>query len=197
MANIKKIRDTITAKEFNHLINYLQSDTTIRASRKERLNKIFNLLHLFGLRVNETTQLTNNMLIELLEQSQLKIVAHKQKKEKVIYLTKKGKKAIQSIFTELEPNNDYIFTSERGNKNQPLQPNSVIRDLNSYLSVVFPNKAISSHSFRKSLCSSLLNDYNIAPTTVQQIMGHSSIQSTFIYSSVSDQNIMNSLELIR
>ncbi len=197
MANIKKIRDTITAKEFKHLINYLQADTTIRASRKDRLNKMFHLLWEFGLRCNETIQLTQNMLIELLEQSQLKIVAHKQKKEKVIYLTKKGKKIIQSLFTDLEPNDNYIFTSERGSKNQPLQPNSVIRDLNSYLSVVFQNKAISSHSFRKSLCSSLLNDYNIAPTIVQQIIGHSSIQSTFIYSSVSDQNIMNSLELVR
>ena len=197
MTNIKKIRDTIKASEWKHLCNYLQADTTIRASRKDRLNKIFNLLHLFGLRVNETTQITNNILIELLEQGQVKITAHKQKKEKVIYLTKKGKKNIQSLFTDLEPNDNFIFTSERGSKNQPLQPNSVIRDLNSYLSVVFPNKAISSHSFRKSLCSSLLNDYNISPTTVQQIMGHSSIQSTFIYSQVSDQNIMNSLELIR
>ena len=113
----------------------------------------------------------------------------------MIYFTKKGKKIIEEIFKNLVPNDDYIFTSERGN--QPLQPNSVIRDINSYLSVVFQNKAISSHSFRKSLCSSLLNDFNIAPTIVQQIMGHSSIQSTFIYSSVSDQNIMNSLELVR
>ena len=197
MANIKKIRDTITAKEFQHLINYLEADTTIRASRKDRLNKMFHLLWEFGLRVNECVQITPSMLIKLLEQSQLKIVAHKQKREKVIYLTKKGRKIIQSIFTDLEPSDNFIFVSERGSKNQPLQPNSVIRDLNSYLSVVFQNKKVSSHSFRKSLCSSLLNDYNIAPTTVQQIMGHSSIQSTFIYSQVSDQNIMNSLELVR
>jgi len=195
MAKIKKIRDTITDKEFKHLINYLAADTTIRASRKDRLNKMFHMLHLFGLRVNETSQLTQNMLIELLERKQVKIIAHKQKKEKVIYLTKRGKKIIQSLFIHLVPNDNFIFTNERGN--QPLQPNSVIRDLNSYLSVVFPNKSISSHSFRKSLCSSLLNDFNIAPTVVRQIMGHSSIQSTFIYSSVSDTNIMNSLELIR
>ena len=82
MAKIKKIRDTITDKEFKHLINYLAADTAIRPGRKDRLNKMFHLLHLFGLRVNEVTQITNNTLIELVKQGQVKITAHKQKKKK-------------------------------------------------------------------------------------------------------------------
>ncbi len=197
MANIKKIRDNITTKEFKHLMNYLKADENIRASRKDRLLKMFQLLHLVGVRVNEATQLTGNMLFELLEQGQIKITAHKQKKEKIIYLTSKGKKTIQSVFTDLEANDDFIFIGERGSKNRPMEPNSVIRDINSYLKKVFPNKAISSHSFRASLISELMNDKNISPKVIQQLVGHSSIQSTFMYSKVTDQNIMNSLELVR
>lgn len=192
---ITKIRDNILPSEYRHLQNYLQADTTIRASRKDRLSKMFLFLHQFCIRVNEITQITNNMLIELLEQSQLKIVAHKQTKEKIIYLTKRGKKLIQAAFPNIEPNDDYIFRTERHNK--PLTQPSVIRDINSYLKSVFPNKNILSHSFRSSIISELLNDKNISPSVVQQMAGHSSISTTFLYSKVTDQNIMNSLELVR
>jgi len=195
--NIKKIRDNISSKEFQHLINYLTADTSISQNRKERLIKVFHLIHIFGIRVNEASQITNNKLLELIANGSTKIIAHKQKKEKIIYATKSAIKTIKKVFNPIEANDNYLLVSERGSKRTPLNPNSMIRDINSYLKKVFPNKNITSHSFRASLISELINDKNISPKIVQQLIGHSDIQTTFRYAKVSEQNIINSLELVR
>ena len=195
--NIKKIRDNISSKEFNHLLNYLTADTSISSARKNRLIKVFHLIHIFGIRVNEASQITNNKLLELISTGSTKIIAHKQKKEKIIYATKKAIATIKKVFNPIEPNDNFILVSERGSKKTPLNPNSMIRDINSYLKKVFPNKNITSHSFRASLISELINDKNISAKIVQQLIGHSDIQTTFRYAIVSEQNIMNSLELVR
>ena len=99
--NIKKIRDNISSKEFNHLLNYLTADTSISKNRKNRLIKVFHLIHIFGIRVNEASQITNNKLLELIANGSTKIIAHKQKKEKIIYATKSAIKTIKKVFNPI------------------------------------------------------------------------------------------------
>jgi len=194
---ITLIRDNITKSGFNHLVAYTKSDTTISAPRRDRLIKVFHLIYIFGIRVNEVNQITTNKLSELVKNGSTKIIAHKQKKEKNIFATKKAISTIKKVFNLDNINDEYIFVSERGSKRTPLNPNSMIRDINSYLKKVFPNKNITSHSFRASLISELINDKNISPKVVQELIGHSDVKTTFRYAKVSQQNIMNSLELVR
>jgi len=192
---IAKIKDNISKKEFQHLINYLIADISVRSIRKDRLLKLFNLLYITGLRVNETTTLTNIQIKELLEQKQTKVIAHKQKLEKVIYLTESSCKQLYKYF-EIIDNDDLIFQSERGSKRSSLSSNSVIRDINSYLKKVFPNKNITSHSFRQSLISELA-EKNINTKVIQTLIGHKSISSTYRYIKPSEEQILNSLDLVR
>jgi len=192
--SVQRIRDNITEKEFKYLIRHLQENINIRANRKDRLIKTFHLLYVTGLRVNETVQLTNNMMIELLSTNKVKVVAHKQKREKLIYLTEFGKKQLSKVFI-LEANNDYIFTSERG-KNERLAVNSVIRDVNEYLRRVFPDKKLSSHSFRASLITDLANK-NINVKTIAELVSHADTSTTYRYIRPSEQDIMKSLESVR
>jgi len=197
MKTVKRLRDNISQSEMKHLINYTNSDVSLRPLRKQRLILSFQLLHALALRANELTQITNAKMVELLEQGQTKIVAHKQKMEKVIYLTPRAKKTIKALLPNLQANNDYILVSGRGSKQTPLEPSSVLRDLNSYLSKVFPTKNITSHSFRASLVSELINDKNISVKVVQQLVGHKDISTTYLYAKVSTENIMNSLTMVR
>ena len=50
---MKRIKDNITKKDFRFLMNFLQSDESIRKVRKDRLQKIFTLLYSLGIRLNE------------------------------------------------------------------------------------------------------------------------------------------------
>ena len=72
--NITKIRDNLSSKEFQHLLNYTQSDTTISTARQNRLIKVFHLIHIFGIRVNEASQITTNKLLELINTGSTKIM---------------------------------------------------------------------------------------------------------------------------
>jgi len=196
MKKIQRIKDNITPKDFKHLINYLKADSSVRANRKDRLIKLFNILYSTGLRVNETTQLTNSKLKELLSTKQTKVIAHKQSIEKIIYITESTKKELSKLFPILEDNEDLIFTSERGSKKSPLAINSVIRDINQYLKKVFPNNNITSHSFRQTLITELA-EKNINTKVIQTLIGHKSITSTYRYIKPSQDQIVNSLDLIR
>jgi len=190
------IKDNISKDDFNHLINYLKIDDSIRASRKDRLTKIFYILYLTGIRVNETTQLTNNNLIDLLNYKELKIISHKQKNEKYIYITEQSKKMLSKVFFDLIANDDFIFVSERGNKKQPMRSNAVTLDVNSYLKKVFINKRITSHSFRQSLISDLATK-NINTKIIQSLIGHKDIKTTYRYIKPSQIDIINSLDTVR
>jgi site-specific recombinase XerD len=192
---IKKIKDNISPKEFKFLLNYTSIDSSLRSQRRDRLLKLFNLLYITGLRVNETSQFTNKKIKELIENRVTKIVAHKQKTEKFVYITEKGAKELSRYF-DIINDNDLVFTSERGSKNSPLAINSVIRDINFYLKKVFPNKNFTSHSFRQTLITELA-EKNINTKTIQTLIGHKSITSTYRYIKPSQEQILNSLDLVR
>ena len=196
MKNIKKIKDNITEKEFRFLINFINADTSIRANRRDRLIKLFHLLYYTGLRINETTSLTNRQIKELLQEKKTKIIAHKQRLEKYIFITEKSKKVLEKLFDDIIDDDNYIFTSERGNKNRPLNPNSVIRDVNSYLKQVFQSKNITSHSFRQTIITEMAA-HNINTKIIQNLIGHKSISSTYRYIRPSESDLINSLDLVR
>ncbi len=196
MKKVTRIKDNITKTEFTHLLNYIEADSTLRTNRKDRLLKVINLLYITGLRVNETTQLTNNKLLELLNTKSIKVIAHKQALEKKIFITESGVKQLKKYFVGTESNDNYLFVSERGTKRTALATNSVIRDINTYLKKVFINKNITTHSFRQSLITELAQA-NINTKIIQTLIGHKDISTTYNYIKVAEKDILTSLDLVR
>lgn len=193
---MKRIKQNITKKHFEKLMTHLKSDTDIREIRKTRLMKLFNLLYYTGIRINESTQFTNNMMLKLLEDKKLIIKAHKQKEEKYIFLTDNSRKMLKKVFKDLKDNDELIFTSERANKKSAMEISSVIRDANSYLKRVFTGEYITSHSFRQTLITDLAKS-NINTKVIQQLVHHKSISSTYRYMKFDEHDLTASLEHIR
>jgi len=193
---MKKIKDNITEEQFKLLISSLKGNDTIRVNRRDRLIKQFNLLYYLGIRVNETTQFTNNMINELLNNKKLIIKSHKQHSEKNVYLSDNGVKQLKKIFTDIPSNDNYVFTSERGTNNQ-MNPLSIVRDVNTYLKTVFgKNTRITSHSFRQTLISNM-SSKGINVKIIQNLIGHKSINTTYRYIKTSETDLLSSLELVR
>lgn len=193
---MKRIKQNITKKHFEKLMTHLKSDTDIRDIRRNRLMKLFNLLYFTGIRINESTQLTNNMMLKLIQNKKLIIKAHKQKEEKYIFLTDNGKKALNKAFKNLDESDDLIFVSERANKKSAMEISSVIRDANSYLKKVFVDEYITSHSFRQTLITDLAKS-NVNTKVIQQLVHHKSISSTYRYMKFDEYDLTASLENIR
>lgn len=193
---MKRIKQNISKEQFKRLITHLRSDINLRNTRKDRLMKMFHLLYYTGIRVNESTQLTNRMMIRLLNEKKLIIKSHKQKEEKTIYLTDTAVKELKKIFTDLTNTDDLIFVSERASKKNKLEISSVIRDINTYLKRVFENDYITSHSFRQTLITDLAKS-NINTKVIQQLVHHKSISTTYRYIKLDEKDLTNSLESVR
>jgi len=197
MKKISKIKENITEQQYKLLLSSLRGNTSMRKVRKERLLKIFVILYNLGIRVNEVSQFTNNMLNELLDNGKLIIESHKQGSEKIVYLTAKSKKEIKKIFEDIPHNNNYIFVSERGSKGNTLEPSSMIRDVNSYIKSIFgSNTRLTSHSFRQTLISNLATS-GINTKIIQNLIGHKSINTTYRYITTSEADLTSALESVR
>lgn len=197
MKKISKIKENITEQQYKLLLSSLRGNTSMRKVRKERLLKIFVILYNLGIRVNEVSQFTNNMLNELLDNGKLIIESHKQGSEKIVYLTSKSKKEIKKIFDDIPYNNNYVFVSERGSKRDTLEPSSMIRDVNSYLKSIFgSNTRLTSHSFRQTLISNLATS-GINTKIIQNLIGHKSINTTYRYITTSEADLTSALESVR
>lgn len=197
MKKISKIKENISDQQYKLILSSLRGNTSMRKVRKERLLKTFVILYNLGIRVNEVSQFTNNMLHELLDNGKLIIESHKQGSEKIVYLTQNSKKEIKKVFDEIPQNNNYVFVSERGSKKSTMEPSSMIRDVNSYLKSIFgSNTRLTSHSFRQTLISNLATS-GINTKIIQNLIGHKSINTTYRYITTSEADLTNALESVR
>lgn len=192
---MKRIKENITDKQFKVLMTHLHGDTSIRNNRKQRLTTIFNLLYYTGLRVNETTQFTDTMLSELINNKTLIVETHKTKTERVLYITDNGQKYLRKVFDDLHKTDSKLVQSERCTRE--LNTNSVTRDVNSYLKVVFgKDTRITTHSFRQTLITQL-SECGVNTKVIQTLIGHKSVNSTLRYIKPSVETVVNSLNGVR
>ena len=196
MAKISKVTELITDKDYKKIMKYIQSNISMRKTRKDRLLKIISFLRHTGIRINESAQITNIMMNKLLNEKQLIIASHKQGSEKTIYISESARKELLQIFGPLENNHNKIFVSER-DKKTPLEPTAMVRDVNTLLKFIFGSDTRkSSHSFRKSLISELAVA-GVNTKIIQNLIGHKSITTTYNYIRCSDIDITNALETVR
>lgn len=121
-ASTQKIKNNISEAEFRKLVSHLKGDEHIRENRKNRLMSIFHILYFTGMRINEVSQITNAMLLELIETKKLIVKTHKTKNERVLYITDNGQKVLKKIFSHIDANNQLVIRSERGANNKLESP---------------------------------------------------------------------------
>lgn len=191
---MRRIKQNISPSQYRHLQNYLKADESLRSSRRRRLQMTFSLLWNLGLRVNESTQITRKKIAELLTHGETIIFITKTNTNRILYVTESGSKDLKKYFNDIASNEELLIVSERSTK--VIDPKSLINDINSYLKIVFPDKSITSHSFRQSLITSLA-EANINTGIIQNFIGHKNASSTLRYIKASRGSIVNSLEGIR
>ncbi|WKD86250.1 Tyrosine recombinase XerD [Polaribacter huanghezhanensis] len=179
----KKVQVPFTSKEINQVIESLEEGSDFKSLRNKLIVELF---YSTGMRRAELIHLK---LASISFQSKTIKVLGKRNKERLIPLIPSVLKTIEEylIFKkEIATDTNYLFVTEKGNK---VYETLVYRVINNYFSDVSTKVKKSPHILRHSFATHLLNqgaDLN----SVKELLGHSSLASTQVYTH-------NSLEKIK
>ena len=179
LKNLKKVPKAISKIQIYEILNSLNNSK----SRNAKIyTMLLNLMFLSGLRVSEALNIKwSDLNIKDLSLN----VNGKGSKERKVYLTNNFLKQLVSL------NKDSIFIFHIKNKQISA------RAINKFLSVSFKtgliNLRLSSHVFRHSFATSMLEN-NADIRHIQKLLGHSSISTTEIYTKVAKTMKKNVLD---
>jgi len=179
LKNSKKIPKAITKSEIEEIFNSLNNS-------KSRNGKIYTmvlkLMFFSGLRVSEALNIKWSDLN--INDFSLNIYG-KGSKERKVYLTKDFSKQL----SYLKSNSIFIFHI----KNKPISTRTINKFLNDSFKSGIIKKSLSSHIFRHSFATTMLEN-NADIMHIQKLLGHSSISTTEIYTKVAKSLKKNVLD---
>ena len=184
----RKIPLTLNFEEINLILNNIN----IKKSNSLRDKCIISTLYSSGLRVSELLSL--NLTNINLDDDVIRVIG-KGKKERIVPLGKKSKNDLLNYIENERPklarkknSKGYLFLSNRGNA---LSRKTTWNIVSKHSKMCFPNKNISPHTYRHSFASHLLEG-GADLRVVQELLGHSSISTTQIYTHV-DQTYLKEI----
>lgn len=167
--------------EYNELLDLFEvPDINTRLGKRNRL--ILEMLYATGVRVGELV----NIKVSDINLNDKKItILGKGNKERIVYYNDVTSKYLKKYLSEARiklniNKSDYLFLNYRGGK---LTTRGIQDVLNKIITKTSLNKKISPHMLRHSFATHLLNE-GCDLLSVQQLLGHSSLSATSIYTHV-------------
>jgi len=189
--HIKRVKKSVTAKEYKKLMAFVRGDEDIKSFSQKRFLKIFSLLYYSGLRVNEITQIKYSHIEEIINTGETIVVSHKTKRERILYFSESAVKEIKKYFTYKENElNNFCITSW-GNPQKTFHEVSLIQLVNKYMKNILGDN-YTSHSFRQGLITEM-GSKSVNPKIIQSFIGHRNISTTLGYIKPTEEDIKLSL----
>lgn len=170
----KKLPVVMTKDEVKRIIN---------AVRKKRDKLILMLLYSSGLRVSEVTKLKVNDLN--LDECTAMIRAGKGKKDRLVILSKQWVEEIKKYLATRKVKSEYVFCNSLG---KPISVDTIQRIVRKARIRAGIEKKVTPHSFRHSFATHLL-EAGESIRKIQELLGHSSLSTTQIYTKVSKEEL--------
>jgi len=180
----KKLPKVMTKKEVSQLIKHVEMNT----KKNLRDDALIELLYSTGLRVSEVANLKLKDIN--LKKSEIKILG-KGNKERIVIFNNKSK---EKIIRYLKNDKRYISIKTQAlfqNKfKEAISTRSIQRILKKYLNFSGINSKYSTHTLRHTFATHLLEG-GADIKVIQQLLGHSSPETTKIYTHVSSSTLKN------
>ncbi|MGC9337482.1 MAG: tyrosine-type recombinase/integrase [Candidatus Cloacimonadia bacterium] len=169
----------LTESEMEFVLNIPDNDTLLGIRNKA----IMETLYSSGLRIDELAGLR---CFDVMLSQQLIKVTGKRRKMRLVPLGSYAQKALKN-YLKVRDNllqgkqTEYLFISKNGN---PLSADELRYIVDKYLKTIEKSKRYSPHSIRHSFATHLL-DHGADLRTIQELLGHSSLTSTEVYTHTS------------
>ena len=146
-----------------------------------------------GLRVTELITLKTKDI--KLSENQFSVI-WKGSKLRSVFLTQDAKEKLKKYILSRADGSEYLFISLSGNSYwEPLSRNSIESLVKKYAEAVWITEKVTPHTLRHSFATSLLRR-GADIRSVQALLGHSSIQTTQIYTHVDDKYLQKVHDLL-
>lgn len=188
----KPLPEFLTEQEIEKIFNGMKMDTP--AGYRNRA--ILELLYATGMRISELSNLNFENLN--LEENEIKVFG-KGSKERIVLVSSRAKQFLESyiknarylIFNQSKNEaQSPVFINKTGYRLQPQTVRQVIKDVVEKIELP---KHVTPHVFRHSFATKLLEN-GADLRVVQELLGHSSISNTQIYTHVSMERLKQSYE---
>lgn len=178
----KKVQIPFTSKEVNTVLNDISEEDNFTSIRNKLIVELFystgiRRIELVNLKLKDVN--TNNRLLKVLG---------KRNKERFVPILESVNQTILKYLQERNlktSNSDDFFITDSGNK---IYETLVYRIINSYFSKVSSKVKKSPHILRHSFATHLLNE-GADLNSVKELLGHSSLASTQVYTQNSLENL--------
>ncbi|MCC7553541.1 MAG: tyrosine-type recombinase/integrase [Methanobacteriaceae archaeon] len=177
----KSLPKSLNKKEVEDLINSVQwdenCDSKSRIKIKLRDKLILTILYSSGLRISELTNLKIN---DIDFEERIMRIRGKGDKDRVVLFDERSKEMINEYLAIRESNSEYLILNKFNN---PISARHIQTMIKKYGKKANINKTITPHILRHSFATHLLKN-GVDIRVIQQLLGHSSLSTTQIYTSV-------------
>ena len=189
----KTLPEFLSESEIEQVLNNIKMDSP--AGYRNRT--ILELLYATGMRISELSNLNFDNLN--LDENEIKVFG-KGAKERIVLVSQRAKKFLETyiktvrylIYKEENPQKSApVFINKTGYR---LQPQSVRLAINDVMQKIELPKHVTPHVFRHSFATKMLEN-GADLRVVQELLGHSSISNTQIYTHVSTERLKQSYNL--
>lgn len=174
--------DLITPNELRRLLDATKGEN----ERELRDRAILELLFSTGLRVSELCSLDSDLDLSRDSFS----VRGKGEKVRVVFVSDEAKRAVQAYLKARKDMEEALFVNIpiNGQEQGRLTPRSVQNIIKKYATKAGITKKVTPHVLRHSFATDLLSN-GADIRSVQQLLGHASINTTQIYTHVTDSHL--------
>lgn len=179
--NENEIISLITAMDKNGDENHLSEASEFLRLRNK---VILALLYSSGLRVSELVMLHSDS-IDLSDRTIR--IRGKGEKDRIVLFDEQTKELLDNYFSFRGDQSDYLFVNRSGNHLTPRYIQMMIKD---YAKAAGIKKRVTPHILRHSFATHLLKN-GVDIRAIQQLLGHSNLSTTQIYTSVDMHTLKN------
>ncbi len=170
----KKLPTVLTQKEVKALI---------KAAKAGRDRTIIEFLYSTGIRVSECANMKVSSLD--LNEGMARVKSGKGKKDRLIILSKKWIHNLKKYLKRKKIQSEFVFSKKNGKK---ITSDTIERMVKKYAEKAGIQKKVTPHALRHSFATHLLESgENIRK--IQELLGHSNLSTTQIYTSVSTEEL--------
>lgn len=177
----KSLPKSLNETEVENLINAVEWDPNIDSEKKQKTmlrdKVILALLYSSGLRISELVNLIKKDID--FEERTIRIRG-KGDKDRIVLFDEDTKKLILQYMNVENSSSDYLFLNRSGNT---ISPRYIQRMIKKYAEKAGITKRVTPHILRHSFATHLLKN-GVDIRVIQQLLGHSSLSTTQIYTSV-------------